>query len=140
MQTLGPAKSWRLVYDDNGAVHMLAEVSGYTETIHSTFEADTLAEHLAEAKRIGLQLPDEYAAIAAVPQSVSMRQASLALLNAGLLDDVEALVATLPRAYQIEWERASVVQRDNQLVEIVRQQKGMTADQIDDLFTLAATL
>ena len=62
-----------------------------------------------------------------------MRQASLALLNAGLLDDVEALVATLPRAYQIEWERASVVQRDNQLVEIVRQQQGMTAGQIDDL-------
>lgn len=72
--------------------------------------------------------------------SVTMRQASLALLNAGLLDDVEALVATLPRAYQIEWERASVVQRDNQLVEIVRQQQGMTAGQIDDLFALAATL
>ena len=72
--------------------------------------------------------------------SVTMRQASLALLNAGLLDDVESLVATLPRAYQIEWERASVVQRDNQLVEIVRQQQGMTSGQIDDLFALAATL
>ena len=72
--------------------------------------------------------------------SVTMRQASLALLNAGLLDDVEALVDTLPRAYQIEWDRASVVQRDNPLVEIVRQQQGMTAGQIDDLFALAATL
>lgn len=72
--------------------------------------------------------------------SVTMRQASLALLNAGLLDNVEALVATLPRAYQIEWERASVVHRDNQLVEIVRQQQGMTHAQIDDLFVLAATL
>lgn len=72
--------------------------------------------------------------------SVTMRQASLALLNAGLLDDVEALVATLPRAYQIEWERASTVQRDNQLVEIVRQQQGMTHAQIDDLFAQAATL
>ena len=57
-----------------------------------------------------------------------------------MLDDVEALVATLPRAYQIEWERASTVQRDNPLVEIVRQQQGMTNAQIDDLFTLAATL
>lgn len=72
--------------------------------------------------------------------SVTMRQASLALLNAGLLDNVEALVATLPRAYQIEWERASVVHRDNQLVEIVRQQQGMTHAQIDDLFAQAATL
>lgn len=140
MQTLGPAKSWRLVYDGSGAIHMLAEVSGYTETTHSTFEAQTLAECLTEAKRLGLQLPDEYAAIAAVPPSVSMRQASRALLEAGLLDDVEALVATLPRKYQIDWERASIVQRDNPLVEIVRQQQGMTAAQIDDLFTLAATL
>lgn len=72
--------------------------------------------------------------------SVTMRQASRALLEAGLLDDVEALVATLPRKYQIDWERASIVQRDNPLVEIVRQQQGMTAAQIDDLFTLAATL
>ena len=72
--------------------------------------------------------------------SVTMRQASLALLNAGLLDDVEALVDKLPRAYQIEWDRASVVQRDNPLVEIVRQQHGLTNAQIDDLFTLAATL
>lgn len=91
-------------------------------------EAAALAAD-AEAKRI-----------AAIPYDVSMRQASLALLNAGLLDDVEALVATLPRAYQIEWERASKVQRDNPLVEIVRQQQGMTTVQIDDLFTLAATL
>lgn len=75
-----------------------------------------------------------------VPQSVTMRQASLALLGADLLDDVEALVATLPRAYQIEWERASTVERSNPLVEVVRQQKSMTDAQIDDLFITAATL
>lgn len=75
-----------------------------------------------------------------VPQSVSMRQASLALYDAGLLDDVEALVATLPRPHQIEWQRASEVYRDNPLVEVVRQQKSMTVEQIDDLFRKAATL
>lgn len=75
-----------------------------------------------------------------VPQEVTMRQACLALENAGLLDDVEAIVATLPRAYQIEWQRASVVLRDNALVEMVRQQNSMTEAQIDDLFVLAATL
>jgi hypothetical protein len=75
-----------------------------------------------------------------VPQQVTMRQACLALENAGLLDEVEALVATLPRPYQIEWERASVVQRDNALVEVVRQQQGMTVEQIDDLFRQAETL
>jgi hypothetical protein len=77
---------------------------------------------------------------APVPQQVTMRQACLALENAGILDDVEALVATLPRPYQIEWERASVVQRDNMLVEVVRAQQGMTTEQIDDLFRQAETL
>lgn len=75
-----------------------------------------------------------------VPQSVSMRQACLALENAGILDDVEALVSTLPRPYQIEWQRASTVDRDNMLVEVVRAQQGMTVQQIDDLFVLADSL
>lgn len=75
-----------------------------------------------------------------IPQEVSIRQAVLALYNAGLLDDVEALVATLPRPYQLEWERASVVRRDNGLVEIVRQQQGMTNEEIDDLFIAASLL
>lgn len=75
-----------------------------------------------------------------VPASVTMRQACLALENAGILDDVEALVATLPRLYQIEWQRASMVERTNQLVEVVRQQQGMTVQQIDDMFIQAATL
>lgn len=78
--------------------------------------------------------------IAIIPQSVSMRQAARALLDAGLLDDVDALVATLPRAYQIDWQRAGTVERSNPLVEIVRQQKSMTDAQIDDLFIAAATL
>ena len=67
-------------------------------------------------------------------------QASIALEIAGLLDDVEAIVATLPRIYQIEWQRASVVARDNALVEIVRQQQAMTTEQIDTLFINANSL
>ena len=75
-----------------------------------------------------------------VPQQVTMRQACIQLEADGLLDDVEAVVATLPRIYQIEWQRASVVLRDNPLVEIVRQQQGMTAEQIDTLFINASNL
>lgn len=80
------------------------------------------------------------AAVPAVPSEVTIRQAELALLDADLLDDVEDLVATLPRQYQSEWRRATAVMRDNGLVEIVRQQKGMTHDQIDQLFVNAAKL
>ena len=51
-----------------------------------------------------------------VPQSVTMRQARLALLGAGLLDDVDAALAAIPdatqrRAAQIEWEYAATVER-----------------------------
>lgn len=69
---------------------------------------------------------------------VSMRQAELALLDAGLLDDVELLVMNLPRAAQIEWKRAQSVERDHPLIAYVQQAKGLTDEQIDDLFTDAA--
>ena len=75
-----------------------------------------------------------------VPQVVTMRQACIQLEIDGLLDDVEIVVASLPRIYQIEWQRASTVFRDNPLVEIVRQQKSMTHAQIDTLFIAANQL
>ncbi len=75
-----------------------------------------------------------------VPQFVTMRQAVLALLDADMLDDIEAIVAALPRRYQLEWEPAANVYRDNALVEAVRHQKSMTNEQIDDLFIAAFAL
>ena len=75
---------------------------------------------------------------APVPQEVSIRQGCLALEAAELLDDVELIVATLPRPYQIEWQRASVIRRDNPLVEVVRQQQGLTVEAIDQLFINAS--
>lgn len=77
---------------------------------------------------------------APIPQSVSMRQARLALLDAGLLDDVEALMSSMPRAAQIEWEFASEVQRNSQLVEAVKTSAHMDDEMIDSLFIKAATL
>ncbi len=47
-----------------------------------------------------------------VPQTVSMRQARLALYGAGLLDDVEAAVASSTKDVQIEWEFSSELRRD----------------------------
>ncbi len=82
---------------------------------------------------------DKWAA-ASVPDFVTMRQACIQLELDGLLDDVEVIVAALPKVYQIEWQRASIVKRDNPLVEMVRVQKGMTPAQIDALFVKAAAL
>ena len=83
---------------------------------------------------------DEKRARNPVPQQVTMRQARLALLSAGLLDDVEAAITSAGREAQLEWEYASVVERSNPVITIVQQQQGVTDEQIDDLFREAAKL
>lgn len=98
-------------------------------------------------------LNGEFGAIAAyvvdesihVPASVTPRQAKLALLSAGLLDAVEAAIeaiadASTKRVAQIEWEYAQEVRRDCPQLNAVAAQMGMTDAQLDELFTLAATL
>ena len=83
---------------------------------------------------------DELRARNPVPQQVTMRQARLALLSAGLLDDVEMVITAAGRAAQLEWEYAAVLDRSNPAVAIVQQQKALTDAQIDDLFREAVKL
>lgn len=72
--------------------------------------------------------------------SVSMRQAQLALLQHNLLDAVDSAILQMPREAQIEWNKATEVQRDNPLVPAMQTLLGWTDEQMDGLFTLAATL
>ena len=74
------------------------------------------------------------------PQSVSMRQARLALLAAGLLDDVEAALKASGQAAEIEWEYAADVRRDHPLIAAMQQAQGLSDAQVDTLFTEAARL
>ena len=79
-----------------------------------------------------------------VPSSVTMRQARLALLAAGKLDDVTAAISALPQpqyiAAMIEWEYSNEVQRLNGLVSRLAPALGMTEDEIDALFIQASVL
>jgi hypothetical protein len=79
-----------------------------------------------------------------VPDSVSMRQARLALLGAGLLDAVEATIAAMEgaegKAAQIEWEYATEVRRDSPLVAGLTAALGLTEEQLDSLFLQAVAL
>lgn len=74
-----------------------------------------------------------------IPQVITMRQARLQLLEVGLLDDVEALVA-LDRKSQIEWEYANEVYRQSPLIESVKETMSLTDEQIDDMFIAASKL
>lgn len=79
-----------------------------------------------------------------VPAQVTMRQARLALLQAGKLSAVDTAIAALPspqkEAAQIEWEFSSAVDRDRPFVKTLGPMLGLTEDQLDDLFRLAITL
>ena len=78
-----------------------------------------------------------------VPQSVTMRQARLALLSAGLLDDVESAIASLPspqkEAARIEWEYSQEVLRHNGFVSQLSPILGLNDVDLDDLFLSAAS-
>ena len=81
----------------------------------------------------------------AIPQSVTMRQARLALLDIGLLDDVDAAIAAIPdpvqrKAAEIEWEYATTVVRDSSWVQTLGASLNLTSAQIDELFIAAAKL
>lgn len=79
-----------------------------------------------------------------VPVAVTMRQARLALLGAGLLDDVDAAIEALPsphkEAARIEWEYSQEVQRHNGFVSMLAPALGLTDAQTDALFIGAAAL
>lgn len=79
-----------------------------------------------------------------VPPAVTMRQARLALLGAGLLDGVDAAIAALPspqkEAAKIEWGYSQEVQRHNGFVSVLAPLLSLTEAQIDALFIGAAKL
>ena len=79
-----------------------------------------------------------------VPSSVTMRQARLALLRVGLLEQVNQIINELPSPEkenaQIEWNHAQEVQRRNSFVDLLAPSIGLTDEQVNDLFILASTL
>ena len=79
-----------------------------------------------------------------IPNTVSMRQARLALFQQGLLTNVQTAIDGLAEpaktTTQISWDYATVIQRDDELVVQLSTALGLTQEQLDTLFTKAATL
>jgi len=74
-----------------------------------------------------------------VPADVTIRQAELALREAGYLAAVETWVATLDGELKIYWNRSQTVRRDHAFVEAARIELGLTHQQMDGLFISADT-
>ena len=79
-----------------------------------------------------------------VPRAVTMRQARLALLQAGKLATVNAAISSMTGAQgdaaRIEWEFSNEVQRNQPLVLALAPLLDMTSSDLDNLFILAAGL
>lgn len=90
------------------------------------------------------ELPEYIAPPPKGVQTVSMRQARLALLNANLLTVVTEAIAAMPgtegEAARIEWEYAQDVARYSPLVKSIASELPLTEEQIDNLFVEAAKL
>lgn len=102
-------------------------------------ERDATAEEIAEIEALRLATP-----AVIVPAAVTMRQARLALLQAGKLSAVNAAIADMQGvqgdAARIEWEFSSEVRRNQALVVQLVPVLAMTPAQIDQLFITAAGL
>ena len=78
--------------------------------------------------------------IPVIPSIVSMRQARLALLQAGLLSTVNAAIGAGGDADKIEWEYAADVDRNSPLVQNMKAGLSLSDADLDNLFILASSL
>ena len=73
-----------------------------------------------------------------VPSSITARQARLALLKIGKLDDVSiainSLESPIKEQIQIEWEYATEIYRNHNFIETLGSSLGLDKNAIDELF------
>lgn len=77
---------------------------------------------------------------AVTPTAISMRQARLALYQSGYLSQVETLISGMAEDARITWNYSTEVRRAHPLVAAIAAQLPLTESQLDDLFTLGASL
>jgi hypothetical protein len=120
--------------------HWTGAVWSYTNGVWAV--ADTVAYAAIQAQ---IAAEAEAKRLASIPQSVTRAQAKLALLQSGLLSQVQPAIdgiadATQRMAAQIEWDDRLTFERGNGALVNMATMLGMTPTQIDDLFILAGTL
>ena len=98
-------------------------------------EIDSIIDNSEEMKDRLREFRDD-----GIPYKISIRQAKLALLGAGLLDDIENAMASADRSVQISWEYATEFERDNPIILYFQSQLNLSKEQVDNLFISAKGL
>lgn len=116
---------------------------GRTVAPAQSVEEPDFVAYIAWVTAGGILADDRYCP-SEVPQAVTMRQARLALLGAGMLKPVNDALAVMGgiegEAARIEWEYATEVRRDSALVTGLTAALGLTDAQLDALFIAGAAL
>lgn len=74
------------------------------------------------------------------PQTITPRQCRVALLQKGMLADVEQMISQQDEATRITWEYALEFRRDDQLLIQLAASLGLTPEQIDEFFIEASKI
>ena len=135
---------------DNSTIDLFATCEEYgeipmtlnivdTEDLHTFFDVATWVSLAASCTLQEIAPYVASAVIDVIPTQITMRQTRLYLLSIDLLDTVETIVSQ-NKAWQIEWEYASEVQRTNQLIVAMQQELQLTDEQVDEMFLEASKL
>ena len=133
-----------LKHTASGAIDMEIEhpVYGWIPFSASSNDSEQHGRDLYAAAMAG-----DFGAIAAyvappptIPQELTPRQIRLVLNSAGLRQQVETTVAGASQDIRDMWEFSLAYRRDDPTLISMATQIGMTAQQLDDLFTQGAQL
>lgn len=120
------------IYEAELPEYFTGGVWSYIGGVWAVVDAIRHAQILADAQKL------------LVPESVTMRQARIALAQAGKLTTVNSVIAAMPGTQgdiaRIEWEFSNEVKRNQPLVLALIPVLGMTSGEIDQLFITAAGL
>lgn len=78
--------------------------------------------------------------VAVVHSSITMRQCRLQLFADGCLSDIQAAIATMGAAVQIEWEYGTSVERNSPVVVALQALVGWDEPRVDTFFASAGGL
>lgn len=139
MKKIGPSFSSELK-----AAGLLGLPFGWGDDGALCFASEMTPSQIAAVESVYAAHDPDAPAPVEVPKAVTMRQARLALLQAGRLTAVNDAVANMPgaagAAARIEWEYSQEVQRDKALVKSLAPVLGFDDQQLDQLFIAAAAL
>lgn len=119
-----------------------AEISARIDGIDLYIPAVVGNRHYDAIIDSGIQIAEFVQPPPLVPTSVTPYQARMALLNAGLLDQVTTLMSdpATPKGAVIAWEYATSWERNSAFIATLAPILNLTDAQVDALFVAAAAL